>query len=411
MSVVKNSEVVITGCGLITSLSKGVESNFQALLEGQCAIQRMDEWDRIEGLKAKLAAIVQMDDIKLMINRQQRRTMSKMSEMTCLSAKEALFQAGLTPGELSERRAMIIVGSTTGSPITFDQVERLFYENQSTKGQDSTNVFKVMGHTAAVNLGHFLGFKGPIISPSAACSSGAQALILGKQMIESGAVDLVLAGGADECHFTSCMSFDLAYAASRKFTEQPQKASRPFDRDRDGIVVSEGASLMVLESEENRLSRGAKRLGHFMGGAYNADPSHMSQNSLGGITEAIELALENAHLSPKDIAYINAHATSTLIGDYREAMAVHSIFGDGMPISSLKGHYGHTFASCGVLEAAMCLKMLQTNQLVGTYNLENIDPELPPLDYITNKRNLDGDYIVSNNCAFGGINTSLVLGR
>lgn len=402
--------VHISGYGLVSPLGLTADETFDALRRGDSAARFMPEWSQVEGLHSHVASLVPEYDVSS-IPRKLRRTMSRMSEMGCLAADECLATANLAREELSRRRTMIIAGSTTGSPIAMRQSLKHFHQTGSFTGEVSTTVFKCMSHSLSLNLAAYLDFNGPVLSPSAACSTGAQAILLGKQMIDSGYCDLVIAGGADECDVTSCFSFDVALAASRGFNHTPEQASRPFDRDRDGIVVSEGAALIVLESEQSLNSRGATSHGVVLGGAQRCDGQHVSRPIVPAMAETMREALADACVVPCDIGYVNAHATSTRLGDQSEALAIHEVIGEGKPVSSLKGHLGHSFAAAGSTEAILSLMMLQQGVMLGTKNLNCPDPEMPPLYFVTDDAPLPVGPILSNSFAFGGFNVSLVLSR
>ena len=351
--------VHISGYGLVSSLGLNADATFSALRAGRSAARFMPEWSQVEGLHSHVASLVPDYDASF-IPRQKRRTMSRMSEIACIALEESLAQAGLAKDELAGRRVMIIAGSTTGSTIAMAESQKQFHQTESFKGQLSTTVFKCMSHSLALNLASHLDFNGPVLSPSSACSTGSQAILLGKQMIQSGYCDIVLAGGADECHITSCFSFDVALAATRNFNHAPKMASRPFDRDRDGIVVSEGASMLVLESLQSLQQRGMPSYGRVVGGAHRCDGQHVSKPIVKSLVATMGEALRDAGAKPGDVSYVNAHATSTKLGDWSEASAVHRVFGDQMAISSIKGHLGHSFAAAGSTEAIIALKMLNT---------------------------------------------------
>ena len=401
--------VHISGYGLVSSLGASVDATFAALQKGCSAARFMPEWSKVDGLRSHVAALVPDYDVSF-IPRHKRRTMSRMSEMACIALEESLAQAGLTKEELTARRVMIVAGSTTGSPIAIAESHEHFYRSQSFAGLLSTAAFKCMSHSLALNLASYLDFNGPVLSPCSACSTGAQAILIGKQMIESGYCDIVLAGGADECHITSCFSFDVALAATRAFNDTPTIASRPFDRDRDGIVVSEGASMLVLESSQSLCERGMPSYGRVLGGAHRCDGQHVSKPIIESMVATMNDALKDAGAAPGDVCYVNAHATSTRLGDLSEASAVHRVFGDRMAISSIKGHLGHSFAAAGSTEAIISLKMMEHKQVIGTKNLSHLDPELPPLDYVIDERPLKDGIVLSNSFALGGMNVALVLG-
>lgn len=396
--------------GMMSSLGHGVDSTYAALLGNVSAATFVPEWAEVDGLHSHVAAWVPPYDCSS-IPRVKRRTMSRMSELMCMAADEAIAQAQITPEAMPGLRIMLIVGSTTGSPITLEESQRKFHESGSFKGLLSTLVFKCMSHSVAANLGSYWDFQGPVMAPSSACSTGAQAVVIGKQMIESGYCDIAIVGGADECHITSCYSFDAAFAASRGFNHSPEIASRPFDKNRDGIVVSEGASVLVLESETSLARRSVKSYGRIRGAAQWCDGRHMCNPNLDAMVRTIAACLDDADIKPSNIGYVNAHATSTRIGDLAEAQAIYKYFGPKMPISSFKGHMGHSFAASGSSETILCLKMLADKKIIGTRNLEVVDPEMPGLDFVRELRAADAETVLSNSFAFGGMNISLVLTR
>jgi 3-oxoacyl-[acyl-carrier-protein] synthase II len=232
---------------------------------------------------------------------------------------------------------------------------------------------------------------------------------MGWELIQSGLFDIVIAGGGDELHYTSCAVFDVVMAASRGYNNDQQLSPRPFDAKRDGLVVSEGASVVVMESEESLKRRGVKPLAEFCGGAYLCDASHMSQSSRKNMVDVMNLALERSRLKSSEIEYVNAHATGTIQGDQEEALAIGDLFGKKMPVSSLKGHFGHTLAACGTLEAISCVEFMRRGVLLPTLNLETIDPACDSVFHLQEKRPANVRKVMSNNFAFGGMNTSIVL--
>ena len=240
-------------------------------------------------------------------------------------------------------------------------------------------------------------------------------MITGWELIRSGQYDVVIAGGADELHFMSASIFDIVQAASRGYNHRPDEASRPFDKDRDGLVVSEGAAVIVMESEEHMRRRNAKPLAEFKGGAYLCDSSHMSQSSSRTMVRTMHEALRRAELTPDVVKYVNAHATSTTHGDEAEVAAIREVFGGGVPVSSLKGHFGHGLAACGTLEVIASIKMMERDVLIPTRNLNCVSPECSGLLHVqgaTAQKSAETlNTVLSNNFAFGGMNTSLVISK
>lgn len=396
--------------GCITPLGQTFQETYDALLKGKNVTKLVPEWRDVYGLNSSVGSFVSDYDVRD-IPRKKRRTMSKMSEMICLATKEALNQANLLD-DINNKRVMIIAGSTSGSPITFGSTVKGFYAKEASEyTPSSTHVFKCISSSNVINLAAFLDFQGPAISVNAACSTSSQAIIMGKQFIDMGFVDIAIVGGSDECNELSVATFDKAFAATRK-NEFPKIASKPFDKERDGIVVSEGASIVILESEKSLKERQVTSYGRVMGGAYLTDGNHIVHPSSEAISLTIEKAIRSSNINKNDIGYVNAHATSTIVGDQAEADSVHKVLGE-RPISSLKGHFGHTFAACGAIELMTCLKMLHEKKVIGTLNLKNVDDNLPPLEYLFHSKSghtINKPYFLSNNFAFGGMNTSIILG-
>jgi 3-oxoacyl-[acyl-carrier-protein] synthase II len=398
-----------TGAGIVSPLGHTVAATLSALRAGKCGVKRVQEWAETPGLNTHVAALVHDFDPRF-IPRKTRRTMSKMSQMLCKAGDESLAQAGLTPEGLNSLRVMLIVGSTTGSTGSFEQSFKKFRQTGSASGQFSTTMFKTMNHSVALNLASYWGFKGAVLSPSSACSTGAQAILLGAEFIRAGLCDIAICGGADEAHIGTAIAFDTAQAASCAFNDCPEQASRPFDAQRCGVVVSEGAAIVVLESEGSRKNRERESLGQVVGWAQSCDGGQVAHSSAGSMAENMRTALSAAGVAPESVGYVNAHATSTLLGDRFEAQAIHDVFGT-VPASSLKGHLGHSFAPCGTQEAIATLAMLKEGLFLPNLNWTASEGEFPPLDYLSAPTELKTDLALSNNFAMGGMNVSLVLGR
>ena len=406
--------VYISGMGLVSSLGNSVDEAFSALERNETGVVAIPEWGKYKGLRCLVAAPARPYDVSF-LDRKARRTMSPMSEMAVAATLQAVRQAGLSTldpwSSLDDQRILLCMGSTTGSPGTFeDQFRRLFAHN-GPEGQYSTTFFKIMNHTVPSNVAVALNFQGPLLSPSSACSTSAQALIVGWELIRAGLYDMVIAGGADELHYVSNSTFDVVQAASTGYNDRPAETPRPFDKDRDGLVCSEGAGVVILESEAHLEKRRGKPLARFMGGAYYCDGTHMSQPQMPAMVKVMNATLRRAGLRPDAVDYINAHATGTHAGDLEEARAVDTLFGRRTPVSSLKAHFGHSLAACGAIEVIASVKMLETQQVIATRNLKNRDPECPPISLPQQNQKAKLRNILSNNFAFGGINTSLILSQ
>jgi 3-oxoacyl-[acyl-carrier-protein] synthase II len=269
---------------------------------------------------------------------------------------------------------------------------------------------KFMSHTTAANLALFYGIRGRIIPTSAACVSGSLAVGSGYEAIRAGHADVMICGGAEELHPVPIGVFDIMRATSTRYNDRPDASPRPFDADRDGLVVGEGAGTVILESLDHARRRSAEAYGEVVGYGTNCDGTHVTSPSADGMAAAMRLALEDARLSPDDVDYVNAHATATEVGDVAESLATAEVLGDSVPVSSTKGATGHTLGASGAHEVAFCLAMMRGGFLAPTRNLERPDPACAPLAHVTGEaREASPRTVMTNNFAFGGINTSLLL--
>jgi 3-oxoacyl-[acyl-carrier-protein] synthase II len=282
---------------------------------------------------------------------------------------------------------------------------------KTTEGITANTYIKMMSHTAAVNIGVFFGSTGRIIPTSSACTAGSQGIGYAFEAIQSGRQVAMLAGGADELDATEAAVFDTLFATST-VNDKPKLTPRPFDVERDGLVLGEGACTLVLEELSHAQARGARILGEILGFATNSDGTHVTQPNSSTMARVMKQALNEAGLAPEAIGYVNAHGTATEHGDVAETNATFEVFGSRTPISSLKSYMGHTLGACGALEAWLSLEMMSEGWFAPTINLNNVDPRCGDLDYImAGGRHIDTDIVMSNNFAFGGINTSLILRR
>lgn len=402
--------VVITGIGAVSAYGIGMEPLWSGLKNGRSGIEYNPELENIPGLSSNLSGRVPELPEKE-IPRRFRRSMSRMSLFAAFAAREAVRMAGLEEEYLSGGRAGVSMSSTVNSPYALEDVFRKYLLGGSGVEQiRSTSFFKIMNHSCAANVAQYLGISGRVISPAAACATGGQAMALGAEAIAAGKQDVMLCGGADEVHPLTVGTFDMMDAASVRHGDNPTRASRPFDADRDGVVCSEGGGVLVLESLDSALSRGALILGEIAGWSMNCAKNLVSPDPA-TMRECILAALQSAGAAPGDVDYINAHATSTLQGDADEAAVLARIFGKSVPVSSLKGHLGHTMAASGALETAVVARMMQEGLLLGTRNLENVDPDCAGISHIQEDCTKDVHAVLKNNFAFGGINTALVIRR
>ena len=404
--------VAITGVGAITPLGGSVAETCAGLAARRCGTQRMAEWDAFRGLNCRVGAPANLPD-EMAIPRQHRRTMSRMSLFAALAARQALADARIDLAAVAgDPRVGCVIGHTTGSPATITETYETLLPTHDISLLTASKFFQCLSHTATLNVSAFLGIRGVVMATSAACASGLQAVGTAYDLIRLGRQDVVLCGGAEELHPTVAGSFDILYATSSGFNESPQRTPRPFDRDRDGLVCGEGAGILVLEDFVRAVQRGVPIHGEVLGYHTCGNGSHVSQSTEEGILMCVQGALADAGLAPRQIDYVNAHATGTPQGDAAEAAALKSLFGDlGTPISALKGYLGHTLGASGAIELALCLDMMRRGVVCPTHNLDHVAPDCAGLNHVLEPAAVRIDRFLKNSFAFGGINAALVCGR
>jgi 3-oxoacyl-[acyl-carrier-protein] synthase II len=337
--------------------------------------------------------------------------MGPVAVMSTRATELALDDAGLSRDPiLTSGQTGIAYGACAGSAESTAAFGRMA-STGTTQGVTSNTYVQMMSHTGAVNISLFLGITGRVIPSSSACTSGSQAIGFAYETIKYGKQKVMIAGGAEELSLGPTAVFDTLFATSTR-NSAPHTTPRPFDRDRDGLVVGEGACTLILEDLEFAQRRGARIYAEVVGFGTNADGAHITQPQVETMAIVMQLALEDAGLKPEAIGYVNAHGTATGRGDVAESIATQNIFGKRIPISSLKSYFGHTLGACGSLEAWLSIEMMRADWFSPTLNLDNLDPACAELDYLTGEgRKLQVDHIISNNFAFGGINTSLIFRR
>lgn len=397
--------VFITGYGLITAFGKSWQENEQALLKSQNAVIFMDEWSRYKDLNTRLAAPILNYNHPKSWSRKQTRSMGRVSEFSVEASDLALKMANLGD-EIKDGRMGVASGSSTGSTDAVASMAKLLLEGKS--DCNANTYIKMMPHTTAANIALFFGLKGRIIPTSSACTSASHAIGYSYEAIKYGLIDMMIAGGAEELCPSEAFVFDKLYATSTK-NSTPNLTPSPFDKDRDGLVLGEGAGFLVLESEESVKKRGIKPIAEIVGFGSTSDGTHITQPNPNTMKEAMILALKSANLSPKDIGYINAHATATTLGDIAESKATNELFGENIAISSTKSYLGHTLGACGGIEAIYSIEMMRDELFYPTINLKNVDVRCAKLNYLREISQIKTDYVMSNNFAFGGVNTSLIF--
>jgi len=403
--------VVVTGMAGITALGNQWETIEDHLRARRNAVRRMPEWDYFEALNSRLGAPIDSFTIPDHYPRKMIRSMGRVSLLAVRASEMALIDARLLDHpEIRSGNMGIAYGSSSGSVEPVRVFGRML-ETGSMQGVTSTSYIQMMPHTTAVNIGLFFGLKGRVIPTSSACTSGSQGIGYAYESIRFGRQTMMLAGGAEEISAPGVAVFDTLFAASSR-NEFPGLTPRPFDRERDGLVVGEGAATLVLEEYEHAKARGAHIYAEIVGFACNSDGSHITQPEAETMAVVMQMALDDAHLPPSAIGYVSAHGTATDRGDVAESHATANILGHRIPISSMKSYIGHTLGACGAIEAWWAVEMMRRQWFAPTINLMQQDLECAELDYLVGDgRNMDIEYVMSNNFAFGGINTSIILKR
>jgi 3-oxoacyl-(acyl carrier protein) synthase len=403
--------VVVTGMSLTSPLGSDINTTFERLQKFENCIEYDKNLEQYKRLNTRLSAHVKGFEIPSSYNRKVLRTMGPLSVMAVRTAELALEDAGLLGNEIiTNGQTGVSYGSSSGSLDALID----FYGmqvNKEVKGLNSGSYVKMMPQTSTVNISLYFKTTGRLIPCSTACTSGAMGIGYAYEAIKNGYETVMIAGGCDELHPTEIAIFDTLYATSQK-NETPELSPSPFDKKRDGLVLGEGAGTVILEEYEHAKRRGAHIYAEIAGFGTSTDGTHITSPNSQTMGRALELALNDANLSPDKIGYINAHGTATIQGDIAETYATESVFKRQVPISSTKSYTGHTLGACGAIEAVLSIEMMNRGWFHPTLNLTEIDSECGNLDYIKNKgREIRTDYVMSNNFAFGGINTSLIFKR
>ncbi|TFG87498.1 MAG: beta-ketoacyl-ACP synthase [Chromatiales bacterium] len=403
--------VVVTGMAGISALGSTWAETETRLRAGLNAVRYMPEWERHTDLGTRLAGPV--DDFKPPAHwtRKQLRSMGRVSQLAVRAAEMAVDDAGLLGAPVVSSGAMgVACGSSVGSTADIRDFAQTLITGRS-EGLNANSYVRMMPHTTAANVGIFFQLRGRIIPTSSACTSASQGIGFAYEAIRHGYQSVMLGGGAEELCPSEAMAFDKLYATSQRNSE-PGATPRPYDQDRDGLVVGEGAGMLVLEELEHARRRGARIHAELVGFGTNSDGSHITRPEEETMRIVMELALAAAALDPGAIGYVNGHGTATEFGDIAETRATSKLFGSRMPISSQKSFLGHTMGACGSLEAWYSIEMMNRRWFAPTINLENVDARCGELDYIVGSgRTIDTEYVMSNNFAFGGVNTSLIFRR
>ena len=401
--------VVVTGMGIVSPLGNGIASAFSRLRTFENCVETVPELAEYEGLNCHLASRTRFER-PASYTRKVIRTMGECSIYALNATEQAIAQAGLDEATIQNGRCGVAYGSCSGSiPALLD-----FYSMLVTKkvqNVTSGTYLKLMPQTTAVNLSVHFKTHGRLVPTGTACTSGSLALGNAAELIRWGLQDVMIAGGAEEFSATQVAIFDTLYATSLR-NDSPRSTPAPYDKDRDGLVIGDGAATFILEEYEHARARGATILAELVGFSETTDGTHVTNPNAETMAYALQGALKDAGLDAAAIGYVNGHGTATRAGDVAETTATRAVFGRAVPISSIKSYIGHTLGACGAIEAELAICMMNGGWFHPTLTLRNPDPECAPLDYIAGEgRKIDAEYVMSNNFAFGGVNTSLVFRR
>ena len=401
--------VVVTGMGVVSPLGCDVETSFGRLKVLRNCVETLPELAEYEGLNSHLAALSHFTR-PATYTRKVIRTMGEVSILALNATEQAIAQAGLTEELLQGGRCGVAYGSCSGSILPMLDLYSMI-ATKKVQGVNSGTYLKLMPQTTAVNLSVHFRTHGRLVPTNTACTSGSLAIGSAAELIRWGVQDVMLAGGAEEFSPAQVAVFDTLYATSLK-NDSPAMTPAPYDADRDGLVIGDGATTFVLEELEHARARGARILAELVGFAETTDGTHVTNPNAETMSRALTNALVDAAIDARQIGYVSGHGTATRAGDMAESAATRAALGWAVPISSIKSYVGHTLGACGALEAAMLVKSLETGWYPPTLNLHHPDPACAELDYIMGEgRPIDAEYAMSNNFAFGGVNTSLIFRR
>ncbi|NLU95009.1 beta-ketoacyl-[acyl-carrier-protein] synthase family protein [Chitinophaga sp. Ak27] len=401
------NRVVITGMGIYSCIGKDMQEVRDSLYAGKSGIV-LDPERKAFGYRSGLTGAIQRPELKGLLDRRARLMMPEQAEFAYMATREALAQANMTPEYIDKTPIGLLYGNDSSArPVV--EANDIMRAKKDTMLVGSGSVFQTMNSTVNMNLATIFKLRGVNFTVSAACASGSHAIGLGYMFIRNGMQDAVICGGAQEVNLYAMGNFDAIAAFSTR-EDDPTRASRPFDRDRDGLVPSGGAATVILESLESAQRRGATILGEVLGYGFSSNGGHISNPTVDGPVRSLQIALQDAGLQPSDIEYINAHATSTAAGDASEAKAIHEVFGGSKPyVSSTKSMTGHECWMAGASEIVYSMLMMQHNFIAPNINLENPDDDAARLNIVTSTLDKNFNIFLSNSFGFGGTNSSLVV--
>ena len=401
------NRVVITGMGIYSTIGKNLEEVRESLYHGKSGIV-LDPYRKELQFRSGLTGAIEQPILKGILPRRMRVGLAEQGEYAYMSTMEALQQAKMDEDFLAKNEVGILYGNDSSAIPVVEAVD-IIREKKGTMRIGSASIFQSMNSTVTMNLSVILKLKGINLTVSAACASGSHAIGMGYMFIKQGLQDSIVCGGAQEINAFSMGSFDALNAFSIR-EDAPQKASRPFDRDRDGLIPSGGAATVILENYDSAIRRGAPILGEVLGYGFSSNGEHISVPNIDGPKRSLEMALRDARIQAKEIDYLNAHATSTPVGDLNEAQAIYTVFNQGrVPISSTKSMTGHEMWMGGASEVIYSLIMAHNSFIAPNINFENPDEHSAKLNIISRTTEQKIDTFISNSFGFGGTNSTLVV--
>jgi 3-oxoacyl-[acyl-carrier-protein] synthase II len=406
-----NRRVVVTAASAITPIGHDRRDILQSLAQGQSGVKPLrDDALLTRYIHSRVFGTVDYP-IPYDFKRMYRKTMGPVAYYACQVAKEVLDMAGLDNDFVVSGRLGVAFGSTHGSPTVQRGIYKTFFggERSDYTAIGAVDYLKSMVHTTAVNITKMFGITGRVIASSTACTTSSQSIGYGYEAVKFGLQDAMLCGGADEYDTTTVAVFDNLLACSTAFNDTPGRTPRPFDRNRDGLVVGEGAGAVLLEEYEFARRRGAPILAEVIGFACNNNGGDLILPNLNGISQTIRLGLADAAIAADDVDLISAHATATKMGDVIEAQAIHAVYGDRPHVTALKSYMGHTMASCGVIETILLIYMMAEGWIAPTLNLDDVDERCAMIRHVRTPLEKEVRVAAIQNFAFGGVNTNLLI--
>ena len=399
--------VVITGMGIYSCIGENKEEVLRSLYEGKSGIG-IDPKRKEFGYRSMLTGILRLPELKGRLDRRQRLCLSEQGQYAYMATEEALLQAGIDRDYLAAHEMGILFGNDSCAEATITGID-IIRSKRNTAMVGSGNIFQSMNSTVTMNLSTIFNLRGINFTVSGACASGAHAIGIAYLLIKQGLQERIICGGAEEVNIYSVGNFDALNAFSMR-EDAPAKASRPFDKNRDGLVPSGGAATVILESYESAVSRGAKILGEVIGYGFSSNGEHISVPNIVGPATSLRRAIENAGVSLHEIGYVNAHATSTPIGDFNEAKAIAEVFGKEKPyVASTKSFTGHEMWMAGASEVVYSMLMMQNNFIAPNLNFEEPDEASACLNIPNRRVDKSFDMFLSNSFGFGGTNSTLII--